>query len=60
MRVMITLLDDESKALRRLAELEHREPRAQASLLIRRELERLGLVKPDDEQPREPLRLSAA
>jgi hypothetical protein len=45
-RIMITLRSDESEALGVLAEKERRDPRAQAALLIRRELERVGLLQP--------------
>lgn len=47
MRIMITLLDDERKALRILARRERREPREQAALIIRHELEQLGLLAID-------------
>jgi hypothetical protein len=43
-RLTISLNDSEKMALRTLAESEFREPRAQACLIIRRELERLGLL----------------
>ncbi len=36
----------ERQALTRLAEIERRDPRQQAALLIRRELERAGLIEP--------------
>jgi hypothetical protein len=41
---MVTLGSDETEALRALAEEERRDPRAQAALLIRRGLERVGLL----------------
>ncbi len=48
MRVTITLQDDEKNALLVLAEQEKRDPRRQAALIIRRDLERRGLLP---EQP---------
>jgi len=46
-RITINLKDQEKTALRILAENEFRDPRAQAVLIIRLELERLGLLKAD-------------
>lgn len=43
-RFTIVLALDEASALRTLAKKERREPRAQAELIIRDELERLGLL----------------
>jgi hypothetical protein len=43
-RVVIYLRDQEVSALQKLAQLEYRAPKAQAALIIRKELERLGLV----------------
>lgn len=43
-RVVIYLRDQEVSALQQLAQLEYRAPKAQAALIIRKELERLGLV----------------
>ncbi len=43
-RVVIYLRDQEVSALQRLAQLEYRAPKAQAALIIRKELERLGMV----------------
>jgi len=43
-KVVIYLPDKEMSALHRLALLEYRAPKAQAALIIRKELERLGLV----------------
>jgi hypothetical protein len=43
-RVVIYLREQEVSALQRLAQLEYRAPKAQAALIIRKELERLGLV----------------
>jgi hypothetical protein len=44
-RITITLNDEEKQALRSLSQTEYREPRAQAALIIRKELERQGLIK---------------
>jgi len=46
-RVVIYLRDHEVSALQRLAQLEYRAPKAQAALIIRKELERLGMVSAD-------------
>jgi hypothetical protein len=43
-RITISLKDPEKTALRALAEKEFRDPRAQAALIIRQELERRGLL----------------
>jgi hypothetical protein len=43
-RVVIYLRDQEVIALQKLAQLEYRAPKAQAALIIRKELERLGMV----------------
>jgi hypothetical protein len=44
--VKVMLREDEREALEILAEHERRDPRAQAALLIRRELERQGYIRP--------------
>ena len=44
--IAVTLQDDEKIALRVLAEREKRDARQQASLLIRQQLEKLGLLQP--------------
>jgi predicted transcriptional regulator len=44
-RLTITLNDEEKKALSALAIKEFRDPHAQAMLIIRKELERLKLIK---------------
>ena len=44
-RITITLSDEEKAALRSLSEKEFRDPRMQAALIIRRELEKQGLVE---------------
>ena len=43
-RIWVTLQEDEREALRAIAQRERRDPRAQAALMIRRELEREGLL----------------
>lgn len=43
-KVIIHLNDNEFNALIALAHQEYRAPKAQASLIIRRELEKLGMV----------------
>lgn len=45
-RMTIMLQQDERKALIALALDERRDPRQQAALIIRRELENLGLLRP--------------
>jgi hypothetical protein len=44
-RITISLDEYEKKALITLAAKEFREPRAQAALIVRHELERLGLLQ---------------
>lgn len=44
-RITISLRDQEKIALRILAESEFRDPRAQAALIIRQELERRGFLQ---------------
>ena len=56
MWIAVTLGDDEREALIRLAEAERRDPRAQAAVLIRRELVRHGLLPPTDKPTDEPAR----
>lgn len=43
-KVIIYLRDHEHTALNDLAQREYRAPRAQAALIIRKELERLGMI----------------
>ena len=43
-RITLTLNDQEKSALHLLAEREFREPRAQATLIIHKELEKQGLI----------------
>lgn len=45
LRITITLNEQEKKALLVLAEKEFRDPRAQAALIIRMELQRQGLIE---------------
>jgi hypothetical protein len=47
MRFSTPLTECERSALSRLARHERRDPRDQAALIIRRELERLGLIEPE-------------
>lgn len=44
-RITITLSSEEKESLLILAEKEYRDPRGQAALIIRRELERLGMIE---------------
>ncbi|MFZ5904470.1 MAG: hypothetical protein ACOYZ8_13070 [Chloroflexota bacterium] len=43
-RIVVYLQDPEMAALHQLAQQEYRPPKAQAALIIRNELKRLGLV----------------
>lgn len=43
-RITVTLSEDEREALYDLAQVEHRDTRKQAAWLIRKELERRGLL----------------
>jgi hypothetical protein len=45
-RVYVPLSNNERNALVKLAEIEHRDPRQQAALLIRQSLEKLRLLPP--------------
>lgn len=45
-RIYVPLDASERQALARLGELERRDPRAQAAILIRQALESLGLLQP--------------
>ena len=49
-RLIITLEENEKKALYKLAELEYRDIHDQAALIIRQELERRGLLPSHVEQ----------
>ena len=46
-RITVTLAADERNALRVLAQLERRDTRRQAAIIIRRELQRRGLLADD-------------
>jgi hypothetical protein len=48
MKMTIYLKPQESEALKNLAQKEYRLPNAQALLIIRKELERLGFLLPKD------------
>ena len=50
-KLIIYLKEYESTALKTLAEQEYRVPKAQASLIIRKELERLGMIEIEQESP---------
>jgi hypothetical protein len=45
-RVILYLREHELSALQVLAQREYRAPKAQAALIIRKELERLGMITP--------------
>lgn len=47
-RITVTLAADERDALRLLAQQERRDARLQAAVIIRRELQRRGLLPADD------------
>jgi len=53
LRIIITLNEQEKKALIVLAEREMRDPRAQAALIIRKALEFEGLISAMDSEPLE-------
>ena len=48
-KVIVYLRDQEQSALYQLATKEYRAPKAQAALIIRKELERLGLLPMESE-----------
>ncbi len=50
-RITITLEPEEGTALQAVARREKRDPRKQAAVLIRLELERRGLLQADGSQP---------
>lgn len=52
-RIVIPLQKDEGEALILFAAYEHRDPKVQAALIIRKELQRRGLLPP--EEPRQPV-----
>lgn len=47
-RITLTLRDDEQQALYTLSQKERRHPRQQAAIIVRRELERHGLLQGSD------------
>lgn len=51
--ITVPLRDEEKQALIRLAGQERRHPREQAAFLLRRELERRGLLEPERPEARE-------
>jgi hypothetical protein len=53
-RITVTLSQNERAALWELAQRERRDPRNQAALLLRRELERRGLLPADPPLPPQP------
>lgn len=57
-RIIIYLRDQEVIALQKLAQLEYRAPKAQAALIIRKELERLGMVSAESNDGDEHTALS--
>jgi len=52
--ITVPLRDEEKRALIRLASQERRHPREQAAFLLRRELERRGLLQPERPETQEP------
>lgn len=63
-RITVTLAAEERDALRVLAQHERRDARRQAALIIRRELQRRGLLPPDmgaaDNRPAEEVQHAQA
>ena len=55
-RITVTLAADERDALRLLAQQERRDARLQAAVIIRRELQRRGLLPADDAPDARPAR----
>jgi hypothetical protein len=49
-RLIIILNEQERKALNELSERESRDPRSQGAVIIRQELERLGLIAAGEEK----------
>ena len=54
-KLIIYLREEEFTALSNLARREYRVTKAQASLIIRTELERLGLISPKEELSKHPV-----
>jgi hypothetical protein len=50
-KIIVYLRDQENDALHRLAQKEYRQPKAQAALIIRRELERQGMLETTPHTP---------
>lgn len=50
-RIYVPLEESERQALIKLSLAEKRDPRKQAALFVRRELERLGLLPPESVNP---------
>ncbi len=50
-KIIVYLRDQENDALHRLAQKEYRQPKAQAALIIRRELERQGMLETTSNTP---------
>ena len=50
-KIIVYLRDQENDALHRLAQKEYRQPKAQAALIIRRELERQGMLQTTSNTP---------
>jgi hypothetical protein len=50
-KIIVYLRDQENDALHRLAQKEYRQPKAQAALIIRRELERQGMLETTSHTP---------
>ncbi len=57
-RMSFFISEDERAALWRLAEHERRDPRDQVGLIVRAQLEKLGLLAPDLPTRREPEQIS--
>lgn len=49
-KIFVPITSEESIALVNLAEQERRDPRQQAAMLIRQQLEKLGLIQPTPQQ----------
>ncbi len=59
-RIIVPLFPDEREALIKLAERERRDPRDQAALFIRRELEQAGLLPADEPMTAQPVQAAGA
>ena len=58
-KVIIYLRDHELTALNDLAQREYRAPKAQAALMIRRELEKLGMIQGEQRVITTPIEFSS-